>query len=89
VEQHSQSVVLKVAVAVAAPFDAFDAQVERFGRAVAGPGVMVGEDLISPRGQGAAQGLDLGHLVGSSAGDGLVDEQPGITVVVGEIDVAH
>ncbi len=74
--------------AVTASLHALDAQVERFGRAVAGAGVMVGEDLGSPSCECSSERLDLGHVVLGAAGDGLVDEGAGLVDVVGEVDVA-
>lgn len=50
---------LEVGEAVAAALDLLHEDVEAFGRTVAGPGVMVGEDLGASRGERLAEGRDL------------------------------
>ncbi len=74
---------------MAAALDLLDAQVQSFGRAVAGVGVVVGEDLGSPRSQRVAQRADLGHVVVRAGGDGLVDQDLGVVAVRRQVDVAH
>lgn len=64
-------------------------QVEALGRAVAGAGVVAGEDLRAPRCEGVAERADLLDVVGEAAGDGLVDQQLGLGTVRGQVDVAQ
>lgn len=78
---------VEAAEAVAGAFDLLDAEVEAFGGAVAGAGVVVGQDLGSPRLEGGAEGVDLVDLVGAAAGDRLVQEGGGGGGVVGEVEV--
>ena len=73
---------------MAAALDLLHAEVEAFGRTVAGAGVVVGEDLSSPRGEGLAEGSDLGDVVVGAAGNGLFDQQLGVGSIVGEVEVA-
>ena len=54
VEQHPQPVVLEGAEAMAAPLDLLHEQVQPFGRAVGGTGVVMGQDLGAPSSQGVA-----------------------------------
>ena len=52
VEQDAEAVVVEGAEAVAASLDLLDAQVQALGGAVAGAGVVVGQDLAPPRLEG-------------------------------------
>jgi hypothetical protein len=66
--------VLEPAEAVTAALHLLDAQVQAFGGSVAGAGLVVLEDLCSPRRERVAERLDLCDVVLGAAGDGLVDQ---------------
>ena len=74
---------------VAAPLDLLHEQVQALGGTVARAGGVVGQDLGTPRGQGAPERSDLLHVVGGAGGDGLVEEQRGLGRIVGEIEVSN
>jgi len=80
--------VLEATEAVAAALHLLHAQVQTFGWTVAGAGGVVGEDLGAPRFQRVAEADDLGDVISEAAGDGLVQQQPGLAPRVGEVDVA-
>ena len=88
-EKHTKAVVLEATQAEAAALDPLDAQVEAFGGAVAGAGLVVGEDLGSPRRQGAPERADLLDVVLRTAGDGLVHQRGRLGRLIGEIQVPN
>lgn len=62
VEGEPESVVVEVAEPVADALDLLDEKLHGFGRPVREPGVVVGEDLVPPGGDGASESGQLGHL---------------------------
>jgi hypothetical protein len=74
---------------VAGPLDALDADVEAFGRAVAGAGVMVGEDLGSPRSEGLTEGAISSTSSARQPAMVLSISIAPLSGVVGEVEVAH
>jgi hypothetical protein len=87
-EKQAEPVVLEAPEAVAGALDLLDQQVEALGWAVAGAGVVMGEDLGPPRLEGRAERVDLLDVVGRAPGYGLVDERGRDGGIVGEVDVA-
>lgn len=63
---------------VAAALDLLHAEVQALGGAVGGAGDAVGEDLGAPPLQRVAERGDLGDVGLCAAGDGLVQQDPGI-----------
>src|ERR1700737_496727 len=63
VQQEAQPVVTKITEPVSDAQDFLDQQVDRFGGAVADSAAAeVGQELISPRGEGAGQPPEFGNL---------------------------
>lgn len=87
-EPYAQPVVLEGSESVAAALDLLDAQVEALGGPVARAGAVVGEDLALPRVEGLGESDDLGHVVGETAGDGLVERHACVAPALGEVGVA-
>ena len=68
---------VKVSEAVGEPADLLDDQVDGFGAAVGdAAGVEVGQHLLAPGLQGAAEPGDLGDRAGREAGDDLLGDPP-------------
>jgi hypothetical protein len=70
-------------------FTFFTHRFQPLGGAVAGTGVVVGEDLGSPPSQRVAERDDLGDLGLGAAGDGLVQQQRRVGRVFGQIHISH
>src|SRR5690606_6404390 len=86
-EEDAEPVVGEVAVAAAGALDLLDEQVRRFDGAVAGAGVVVGDDLGPPPSQGLGETSQFGAGFGLGApGDGVVDPFSGEVGVVGGVD---
>ncbi len=80
-EEHADAVMLEAAEAVTAALELLDAEVQAFGRSVAGAGVVAGEDLGSPAPEGLAE-RDAGQPVGIHVGGPA-------SQVLGAVDVRH
>src|SRR5690606_36974955 len=86
-EEDAEPVVGEVAVAAAGALDLLDEQVRGLDGAVAGAGVVVGDDLGPPPSQGLGETSQFGAGFGLGApGDGVVDPFSGEVGVVGGVD---
>ena len=89
VEQDAGPLVVESTEAVAALLDLLGAEVQSLGRPVRCAGRVPGEDLGSPRRERGAERSGLGDLIGSAAGDRLVQRDRCVVVVASEVHVTN
>ena len=89
VEQDAGPLVVESMEAVAALLDLLGAEVQSLGRPVRCAGRVPGEDLGSPRRERGAERSGLGDLIGSAAGDRLVQRDRCVVVVASEVHVTN
>ena len=74
---------------MAGALDLLDEQVQALGGAVGGTGEVVVEDLGAPALEGPSELSDFLNRVQAAALDRTVQQQAGIIMGVGEVDLAH
>jgi hypothetical protein len=81
--------VLETGAATPGTLDLLRAQVDALGRAVGTTGPMVVQDLGAPTLECLSERADLFDLVALASDDGLVEQNPGLLGILGQVDIAH